>query len=556
MTAAHELAQRGARVTILERQLIPGGKARSILHGPHSLPGEHGFRFFPGFYKHVIDTMERIPLDGKSVAEHIVPTTRVAITQYNKPTYTIPAGFPRHPDDAGTLLRNILLVFTPLTGLTPTDFALFGSRIWQILTSCRDRRRQDYERVSWWKFLDAEPRSLAYQKFLAEGITRSLVAAKARTASTHTIGDIFIQLMLDILDPTKETSDRVLDGPTNSVWIDPWKQHLQSLGVNYIHGAEVDEIHCDGKQITGITYRRHSTRHRARAEHYIAALPIERIAPLLSPQLLRADPSLANLLKLAPNVEWMNGVQFYLRRDIPLAHGHVIHIDTEWALTSISQLQFWRDFTPTNPEVQDILSVDISDFTAPSPTVGGRTAMQCSRNEVIEETWRQLKRSVPALRDADLICAFLDPDIQPNPMLRRSLKNDEPLLVNLINTWSLRPQAHTSIPNLYLASDYVQTETNLATMEAANEAARRTTNALLKQSTCKLWPLHEPPALTPWRNYDAKRFHAGKPWDAGSLPVAAHIIRDAAPILDLAAPIMAQISPFAMPIADILELQA
>ena len=44
----------------------------------HRLPGEHGFRFFPGFYKHVIDTMGRIPsFDGRAVAEHLVETTRL-----------------------------------------------------------------------------------------------------------------------------------------------------------------------------------------------------------------------------------------------------------------------------------------------------------------------------------------------------------------------------------------------------------------------------------------------------------------------------------------------
>ena len=81
-------------------------------------------------------------------------------------------------------------------------------------------------------------------------------------------------------------------------------------------------------------------------DHYIAALPLERMAPLVNHQLLAADPSLANLRTLAPNVEWMNGVQFYLHRDLPIAHGHVIHIDTEWALTSISQFQFWRSVSP------------------------------------------------------------------------------------------------------------------------------------------------------------------------------------------------------------------
>lgn len=44
-------------------------KARSIgvpdtaTEGGKPLPGEHGFRFFPSFYRHVFDTMRRIP-DG------------------------------------------------------------------------------------------------------------------------------------------------------------------------------------------------------------------------------------------------------------------------------------------------------------------------------------------------------------------------------------------------------------------------------------------------------------------------------------------------------------
>ena len=168
----------------------------------HHLPGEHGFRFFPGFYKHVIDTMRRIPsFDGRKVADHLVPTTRVGITQYGKPTFLIPAVFPRTPGDAGTVLRDILLAFGPITDLTPDDLAFFGARIWQILTSCEQRRLGEYERTSWWEFVGAEQRSASYQKFLAAGITRSLVAAKARKASTRTIGDVFVQLMLTIVNP-------------------------------------------------------------------------------------------------------------------------------------------------------------------------------------------------------------------------------------------------------------------------------------------------------------------------------------------------------------------
>ena len=121
-------------------------------------------------------------------------------------------------------------------------------------------------------------------------------------------------------------------------------------------------------------------------DHYVAALPLERIAPLVNHQMLYADPKLAALRTLAPNVEWMNGIQFYLRRDLPIAHGHVIHIDTEWALTSVSQAQFWRSMSPTqfgDSEVHGVLSVDISDWEDPGS--GGRPAKQCTREEVTRE---------------------------------------------------------------------------------------------------------------------------------------------------------------------------
>src|SRR5580658_10798570 len=133
MSAAHELIERGFEVVILERLNIAGGKARSMPvedDGPGTegrqlvdtgiasitdeIPGEHGFRFFPGFYKHVIDTMRRTPsFDGRAVADHLVPTTRIGITQYGRPMFEVPARFPRTTRDAGTLLRDVLLLFGP-----------------------------------------------------------------------------------------------------------------------------------------------------------------------------------------------------------------------------------------------------------------------------------------------------------------------------------------------------------------------------------------------------------------------------------------------------------
>ena len=584
MSAAHELVERGFDVVVLESGDIAGGKARSIpvIHEgedtsghqladgagssiQHRVPGEHGFRFFPGFYKHVIDTMRRIPsFDGSKVADHLVPTTRLEFTQYDEPPFVVPAGFPLSPRDAGTMLRDILLLFEHSTGLTPDDLAFFGARVWQILTSCHQRRLAEYERTSWWEFVGAEQRSASYQKFLATGITRSLVASKARKASARTIGDIFVQLVLTILNPIAGSTDRVLDGPTNLVWIDPWLAYLESRGVRYVKNARVEEILYESGRITGVVARQHGQRIMVHGDHYVAALPLEDIAPLVSDRLAAADPTLANLRVLAPNLEWMNGVQFYLHRAVPSAHGHVIHIDTEWALTSISQLQFWRNVPSElfgDSEVHGILSVDLSDWTAPGSD--GRPAIRCSREEVVRETWNQLKRSLndagdEVLRDEDLHSWFLSANIENDPVRPGWLRNSEPLLVNHVETWALRPEATTAIPNLFLASDYVRTHTDLATMEAANEAARRAVNGLLDAvkfdgSRCELWPLHEPEILLPWRLHDAARYQAGLPWDASLAQVAAHALRGASPLLEQARSLLEQVSPFTHAVADTLD---
>ena len=246
-----------------------------------------------------------------------------------------------------------------------------------------------------------------------------------------------------------------------------------------------------------------------------------------------------------------------------MAHGHVIHIDTEWAITSISQLQFWRDVPPEFLGDSDVKASSRSM----SPTGRLRARMGAPRCNVrakrsVRETWNQIKRSVnvdsEVLRDEDLHSWYLDPDVVADPARPGFLRNTEPLLVNLIDTWALRPEATTAIPNLFLASDYVRTNTDVATMEAANEAARRAVNGLLdavnyEGARCEIWPVHEPEILAPWRLYDAGRYAAGLPWDGALMQVGAHAIRAASPILELVRPLLEGVAPFVAPIADALS---
>ena len=549
MSAAHELAERGFEVEVFERRDIPGGKARSLevspgtvtpargLGGAHaggpSLPGEHGFRFFPGFYRHVVDTMRRIPFGARTVADNLVDTTQIQIARDGRSPVLVPARFPLAPSELQTALHFVLGLLGGQLDVDVADLAFLSSKVWQIFTSCEERRMTEYERVGWWDFIEAERRSAAYQQLFGHGITRSLVAAKARRASTKTIGDIFMQMLLYIVQPGV-TADRLLNGPTNEVWIEPWLAHLRALGVVYHLDAEVVAIHVQRGRVTSATVSQGGRTLEARGDHFLAALPVERMADLVTPALVAADPALGALPALSANVEWMNGIQFYLTEDVPITHGHSIFLESPWALTSVSQAQFWPRYDlgkHGDGQVRGVLSVDISSWV--SPGRNGKTAKECSREEIKDEVWNQIKSSVnvdgrTVLGDRHLHSWFLDTDIVTAASSGEET-NVEPLLVNYVDTWKLRPEAVTRIPNLFLASDYVRTHTDLATMEAANEAARRATNGVIaasgsKATPCPIWKLHEPEVLMPLRAYDRQRFRRGLSWDGAWIELGRHAL--------------------------------
>jgi uncharacterized protein with NAD-binding domain and iron-sulfur cluster len=528
LSAAHELVERGFDVEVFEALPIPGGKARSIpvpgsgTSGHKDLPGEHGFRFFPRFYAHVTDTMKRIPCGhDRTVFDNLVDTTRVQLARFDRPPIELISRSPRELGDVRVLLGDLGLLYRGELGLSHDDMAFFASRVWQIVTSCHERRVNEYEKIDWWDFIDAEARSSAYQKLLGHGITRSLVAAKADLASTKTIGDIFVQLLFDIVEPGP-SSDRVLNGPTNDVWISPWLEYLVARGVRYHLDSRVTAISCAHGRIQDVTVRRNDRLQKVVGDYYVCALPVEDFVPLLTPGLLAADPSLVNLRQLEQATAWMNGIQVYLTEDVDLAHGHTIYVDSPWALTSVSQEQFWKDVDLGqygNGNVKGIISIDISDWNQKG--LNGKSAKDCDLEELTWEVWEQLKRSLnhsgnEVLKDEHVYEWFLDPSLQ----LREGAQdtNEEPLLVNLVGTWALRPEAVTRIPNLFLAADYVRTYTDLATMEAANEAARRAVNGILQAAgtsaePCALWKLHEPEIFAPWRALDLVRYQQGLPWD-------------------------------------------
>jgi uncharacterized protein with NAD-binding domain and iron-sulfur cluster len=528
LSAAHELAERGVDVTVYEANGRFGGKARSVPAdagaGP-PLPSEHGFRFFPGFYRHVTDTMQRIPDGAGSVADNLEPTTETLIGSVTGAEVTSSTQTPQTPSEWVEQLKPGVASET----LPGSEARFFAERLLVLLTGCENRLTEEFEGVTWWEFIDAEEMSEAYRKNLGRGI-KLLVALDPERASARTVGRIYIQLLRGTFDPSLD-AERVLSGPTSTVWLDPWTDYLASLGVTLQPDTAVRRIGCDGRRVTGVTVETDGDQHEIEADYYVAALPVEVMAGLVTDDIARAAPSLARLDRL--DTAWMNGIQFFLREDVPLAHGHQVYPDSPWALTSISQQQFWESYDlreRTDGAVGGVLSVIVSDWDTPG-TVHEKPARACMPGEISEEVWAQLTahldRDREGLTEANVYDWALDPALTPTD---DGVENREPLLVNTVGSLRNRPAARTELDNLVLAADYVRTNTDLASMESANEAARRATNALIERAgvrtdPCDVWDLAEPAVFEPLKRQDELRYRLGLPHPGEVRKDASRLVR-------------------------------
>ncbi|MFB7999128.1 FAD-dependent oxidoreductase [Streptomyces sp. NPDC056002] len=542
LSAAHELAERGYAVTVHEYYDVLGGKARSMdvpgsaSGGRRPLPGEHGFRFFPGFYRNLPDTMRRIPFPGSpgGVRGNLRNATEELFARHEgRPDLHFPlrrATTPPRPGDLTTtwLRDEITAALDTGTRLPAHEVAYFVNRLLVHLTSCDARREGEWEAVPWWDFIRAGDFSEEYRTLLGIGQTRNLVATRAQEASTRTVGRVIIEALIlwgllgRGLDGPDADIDRVLNAPTSEAWIAPWRAHLASLGVGFVFSSDVREVlYADGR-VTGvrITDPDGGRERVVTADYYVQAMPVEHARPTWGAALRAADPQLARCDRL--RTDWMTGIMFYVRRPVPLVHGHVNCLDSPWAVTAIGQAQFWdgRDFAADygDGRAVDCVSTIISEWDVPGILYGKR-ARECTREEIVEECWAQLKDGVndsgrALIEDADRLSWFMDPAVTglggPTP------GNREPLFIHPTGTWHLRPTARTAVPNLFLAGDYVRTDVDLATMEGANESARRAVNALLDQDNsdaerCRIWELYRPPELEPLKRVDEARYRLGLP---------------------------------------------
>ena len=531
LTAAHELAERGYRVTVYERGSI-GGKSRSIFvrgsgtNGRRDLPGEHGIRLVAGFYQNLPDTMRRIPYGSNpnGVHDNLVPAGEVRLARAGgRADFTVPWPVVATRWTPENMAQTIVSALEHGSRIPPTELEHFARKLVIFATSSPERCYGQWEQTSWWDYLAADRFSDDYRQIFASTWSRSTQAAYAKIASARSFASMWEQFIYAAAKRNPGYGEVVssLNGPTSDVWLAPWVAHLKRLGVHFRTPAKVESLELRRGLIRSAAIRGPRGRERVAADWFVCALPVEKARKLWNPAILTAAPELEVMRRI--RTEWMSGIQFFLNRRVESAQGHVFYVDSPWALGSIHQQQLWprhdlaEDFG--DGRVRECLSVVISNWDAPG-VVYGKPAKELLPKQIAREVWTQMKQHVndagrAELSEDMLVTWFVAPTVTP-ARPGRPATNKLPLFVTTVGSWYDRPEPVTAVPNLFLASDYVRSTIDQATMEGACESARSAVGGLLAAAGSSAAPprvfeLFHPPELDALRAADAELYRRGHP---------------------------------------------
>lgn len=465
------------------------------------IPGEHGFRFFPSFYFNLRDTMGRIPIPEReevfvetpwTVLDNIVATSVQGVNYEDRPSFELPRRRVTSIQELFDLLRDGLAA----SGTTLRDIGLMQLKLFKYMTSCTGRR-WEYERLSWWEFVEGERYSPEFQRAL-DRTPEVLVAMNARECDARTYGNMQMQILLDQLSDGEKT-DGTLNGPTSTAWFDHWRRYLESQGVEFRRGKLLYiEVFPDRTVLPVVLveekWKERWVRRVPVCDYYVLALPAEEIQRIVNAQPALAGETFDRIraLELGDTTQaetggmlrHMSGIQLYFRSDIKFLPGHTVYPDSDWRLSSIFQPQFWTRKRGWWDGYRGVLSVDICDWHTPSRRTG-RAAWESTADEIQEEVWRQIKDT---LDDQQRIPEPILYHIDENILFKRTVgertlpsKNTTGFLVNPKGTYGQRPADFgPHYGSLVLAGTYMQTSFRVTCMETANESGRLAANAILE----------------------------------------------------------------------------
>jgi hypothetical protein len=485
LTAAHELAARGWRVTVLEANPDAGGFFRSLRRDGDNLPSEYSWHGFGPWYHNVFDLLRQIPhADGGTLYERVLSR---------------PIDFGIAPDeghaqfdDTGPV-PDVRRMFR-MTRLDRLRWAWLMLKTW----TAGQRSRHDYAAVNaaqaWGKVMTpvaASTWAASFGPWIGSDWTR---------VSLHQAG-LFFCRQLTTQPPHRHAADAegpawwhgarsgwlLLRGPSSEAWFQPWVAHLRTLGVQFRFGERLHRLeHAHGRITAGWL----ESGGRVDADAHVLATN-----PYAAADILRRTPGLADLPTLQnfkpltadpPHVQVSFRIAFAEQIRWPRPRCALVIADSEFNLTMFAEEQVWPGSVHLGDGVASLWTVTACVSRVPG-RLHGLSVEHCTREQFIDEARHQLLRCgaldtlVREANDGRPLASFAVRRVEIWPELDfapEGIRDRQPKWVNTTMTQPWLPDQRTPLANLLLAGAHTCTAADVWSIEAAVESGRRAARLL------------------------------------------------------------------------------
>ena len=471
LVAAHRLSEDDTlEIHVYERHSTPGGQARSVGDGIRDF-SEYCWHVFGNGYIHLLPILQEIPYEDGFVSDHLVGMNQFIYGRYPKDK--------EHPgivyDEMGNSFVTSKNIFDFLKRLWKAGGKFSITDIFLILKAViigvvgSDRRLDSYADVLWSDYMSG----------LSEEARKWIVDSPSIYMGKKT-DDLSAQMMLKMFRRRKNLSEEgfpcdfySLDGPIHKILFKPWVAELEARGVIFHFDQEIQNVKTSGTKMISFMTQDYE---EITGDIFVNSLGVEEWARI-------NDLNLDYSFRFSTLADYGRQIQCHILYRIPSKiqlQGPCIIIlpDTEWCVMVRVEGSVWRGEWEL-PDDIDLLSAGIGIWHRKG--TNGKTAMECTREELAEEVWTQINKNDGlaeylklANKETFASLSFEIPeyDIWESYVFDLGeVDTYEPKFSNGIGTLSLRPDVlDDTYANVYHANAYTRTEINIFCMESAAEA--------------------------------------------------------------------------------------
>jgi uncharacterized protein with NAD-binding domain and iron-sulfur cluster len=474
LSAAHELSkyQDIFDITLVERNGHLGGQAAELYKKDkhHTAVCWHAIS---SNYKYFLDIMDEIYLDdGSKTISHLKPlnrfiyaTEKIHYVEYENSFVTSCYKEFMHKFYEG--YKALYETKPPLKDMLILYYLYIKANI------ISEKKLEKYDQILWKDTI----------KYLSPNVKRWVLDSISiylgmdyNKISTHFVFSLMRKQNYDT-KLNKRYSFYSFDGSMLTVLFNPWKKLLESRGVKFLMSHEVVKIHHIPTLSTvctfDIRYKNKVTTYTA--DIFINAMDVKNLAKIY-PIIDIIDTSYMELYLKSRQIQTQ--VLFYLPYRLQKDATPTILIlhDSPWFLMIRIEGDLWE-----LPD-RDLLSCGIGIWDKPG--LNDKCAINCTREEIAEECWRQINRANHKLNIS--LNKMPKWDIWKSFVFNNSigaLDTHEPKFSNNINTLHLRPTFRDKrIKNLYHATAYTKNDTNIYNMESAAESGTMVAKLIIEKT--------------------------------------------------------------------------